>query len=83
MLSIFCSAHDIIALFQKLQRDDGSGHVDMDRTWDAMKEVRTTSGRILEDNELEKFLKLGAGEDKQIDIVKFINIISRIKQFRG
>ncbi|XP_021373578.1 uncharacterized protein LOC110463371 isoform X2 [Mizuhopecten yessoensis] len=77
------SVHEVIGLFNKVQRSDGSGNVDMDRTWEEMKEVKTMSGRVLTDPELEQFLRNGANENKEIDIRRFINVMVRIKTFRG
>ncbi|XP_060075971.1 uncharacterized protein LOC132555638 isoform X1 [Ylistrum balloti] len=77
------SLNDVIELFYKVQKDDSSGTVDMERTFDEMKQVKTMSGRILNDTELEQFLKKGTNENRELDFKRFINVIVRIKTFRG
>ncbi|XP_033732823.1 uncharacterized protein LOC117322162 isoform X2 [Pecten maximus] len=77
------SVHEVFELFNKAQKADGSGFVDMERTWEALKEIKTKSDRVLTEVELEQFLQKGTDENKEIDIKRFINIMVRIKTFRG
>ncbi|XP_069120333.1 uncharacterized protein [Argopecten irradians] len=73
---------DVFDLFNKVQKSDGSGFVDMERAWDALKEIKTKNDRVLTEVELEQFLQNGTDENKEIDIKRFINIIVRIKTYR-
>lgn len=76
------SIKDILATFKEIE-NDGTGQVDIEKLWDKLKERKTPSGRNFEETELEQLIKASAGDEKQIDVIKFVNLIIRMKQFRG
>ncbi|CAC5419974.1 unnamed protein product [Mytilus coruscus] len=73
---------DILATFKEIEKD-GTGQVDIEKLWDKLKAMKTSSGRNFEETELEQLIKASAGDEKQIDVIKFVNLICRMKQFRG
>lgn len=81
MTLFYFSAHDIIELFRKLEQD-GSGTIDIDKAFDALKNIDTGKGK-LSDEEIAMFLKTTAGESKTIDLHKFINMMCRLKVYKG
>ncbi|KAK3578802.1 hypothetical protein CHS0354_030221 [Potamilus streckersoni] len=76
------SANEYLDLFNKLDKDS-SGHADIGLTWEELKKLTTQTGRHPTDEELEQFIKGAAGQEKSINLNKFIGLISRIKQLRN
>lgn len=68
-------------MFKGLQ--DASGAADISGLWDFAKELKTLAGRVFGDEELETTIKSIAGEDRNIDRKKFIELVSRIKLTRN
>ncbi|VDI55704.1 Hypothetical predicted protein [Mytilus galloprovincialis] len=81
-LTVGVDIKDILATFKEIE-NDGTGQVDIEKLWDKLKERKTPSGRNFEETELEQLIKASAGDEKQIDVIKFVNLIIRMKQFRG
>lgn len=79
--TIGANAHDIIELFRKLEQN-GSGHIDIEKAFDALKNIDSGKGKLSED-EIEMFLKTTAGESKTIDMHKFLNMMCRLKVYKG
>lgn len=79
---IYSSIREIFSTFKEVEKD-GSGQVDFDKLWEKAKTMKTAAGRPLEESELENLIKASTGQEKQMDLVKFINLVCRIKQFRG
>ncbi|RUS90073.1 hypothetical protein EGW08_002186 [Elysia chlorotica] len=79
--TIGANAHDMIQMFRSIE-DGDSGNVDMEKTFDALKTVETGKGRLTDD-EIENFLKATAGESKTIDLHKFLNLLCRLKVYKG
>ncbi|CAG5130455.1 unnamed protein product [Candidula unifasciata] len=79
--TIGANAHDMIELFRKLEQD-GSGTIDIDKAFDALKSIDSGKGK-LSDEEIAMFLKTTAGESKTIDLHKFINMMCRLKVYKG
>jgi len=75
------NAHSIIELFHRLEKP-GTGEIDIEAAFDAMRDVESGKGK-LNDDEIAYFLKTTAGESKQIDLHKFINMMCRLKVYRG
>ena len=84
MLIVFFyySIGEILKTFREVEKD-GTGHADFDKLWEKMKTMKTSSGRNFEESEIEMLIKASAGQEKQIDLAKYINLIIRMKQFRG
>ncbi|XP_013066386.2 uncharacterized protein LOC106054862 isoform X2 [Biomphalaria glabrata] len=80
--TIGANAHDMIELFRKLEEQDGSGTVDIERAFEALKNVDSGKGKLSED-EIAMFLKTTAGDSKTIDLHKFLNMMCRLKVFKG
>ncbi|XP_041371879.1 uncharacterized protein LOC121385312 isoform X2 [Gigantopelta aegis] len=76
--TIGADAHEYLTLFHTLEKDH-SGCVDIEKCFDAMKTLKTGSGRYLEEREIEMFMKSTAGPSKSIDMPKFINLLCRVK----
>ncbi|XP_005113272.2 uncharacterized protein LOC101858468 [Aplysia californica] len=79
--TIGANAHEMIELFRQLEQD-GSGTIDIERAFEAMRSVDSGKGRLSEE-EIEMFLKTTAGESKEIDLHKFLNMMCRLKVYRG
>ncbi|XP_046357386.1 uncharacterized protein [Haliotis cracherodii] len=75
-------AHTYLAMFNDLQKDH-TGLVDIERLWDVLKVMKTAQGNTLEEKDVEMFIKSTAGSEKKIDLPKFINLLCRVKLFRG
>lgn len=76
------NANKYLDTYQSLIIDE-KGHVDIAKTWDFLKELKTLSGRCFDDEELETLIKSIAGEeDRSVDMEKFMELISRIKLTR-
>lgn len=69
-------------MFNDLQKDH-TGLVDIERLWDVLKVMKTAQGNTLEEKDVEMFIKSTAGSEKKIDLPKFINLLCRVKLFRG
>ncbi|KAI8778518.1 hypothetical protein BgiMline_025986 [Biomphalaria glabrata] len=80
--TIGANAHDMIELFRKLEEQDGSGTVDIERAFEALKNVDSGKGKLSED-EIAMFLKTTAGDSKTIDLHKFLNMMCRLKVYKG
>lgn len=74
-------AHNMLALFYQLE-EPGTGNVDIERTFEALKQVDSGKGKLTED-EIVMFLTTTAGYDKTIDLHKFLNMMSRINIYTG
>lgn len=83
MCCLFCGfrANAYLDAFKKLQ--DATGHADIAGLWDFAKQLKTLSGRVFADEELETTIKSIAGEDRNVDRKKFIELVSRIKLTRN
>lgn len=68
-------------LFNDLEKDH-SGCLDIEKAWDALKNMHTESGQTLEDTDVGALLKTAAGESKSIDLAKFINLLCRLKVYK-
>ncbi|KAK3769842.1 hypothetical protein RRG08_028509 [Elysia crispata] len=79
--TIGANAHDMIELFRSIE-DGDTGNVDMEKTFDALKTVESAKGPLTEE-EIEMFLKTTAGESKTIDLHKFLNLMCRLKVYKG
>ncbi|GFO20319.1 calmodulin-beta-like [Plakobranchus ocellatus] len=79
--TIGSNGHEMIQLFKKLEEGD-SGNIDMEKAFDALKTVETAKGQLSEE-EIEMFLKTTAGESKTIDLHKFLNLMCRLKVYKG
>ncbi|CAL1547588.1 unnamed protein product [Lymnaea stagnalis] len=79
--TIGANAHDMIELFRKLEKDN-SGNVDIDKAFEALKNVDSGKGKLSEE-EIAMFLKTTAGESKTIDLHKFLNMMCRLKVYKG
>ncbi|XP_029634049.2 uncharacterized protein LOC115209700 [Octopus sinensis] len=75
-------AQDMLTLFEKLEKDE-KGHIQIDAAWEAMKTMNTPSGRPLKETEIEMFLKAAAGEEKFIDLQKFVSLLCGLKLYKG
>ena len=71
----------MIELFRSIE-DGDTGNVDMEKTFDALKTVESAKGPLTEE-EIEMFLKTTAGESKTIDLHKFLNLMCRLKVYKG
>lgn len=72
----------MLNLFEKLEKDE-KGHIQIDAAWEAMRTMNTPSGRPLKETEIEMFLKAAAGEDKYIDLKKFVSLLCGLKLYKG
>lgn len=76
------NTNNYLDTYKKMTIDD-NGHVDIAKTWDFLKTLKTLSGRSFDDEELETLIKSIAGEaDRSVDREKFIELVSRIKLTR-
>ncbi|KAH9524368.1 hypothetical protein Btru_054282 [Bulinus truncatus] len=80
--TIGANAHDMIELFKKLEEQDGSGTVDIEKAFEALKNVDSGKGKLSED-EIAMFLRTTAGDAKTIDLHKFLNMMCRLKVYKG
>ena len=74
---------EILKHYNSLKKDDESGHVDVEKTWEVMKCLKTNSGRQPTDEEVERAIMTCAGDEKYIDFVRFIMLWCRVKQIRN
>ncbi|XP_059165900.1 uncharacterized protein LOC131948340 isoform X2 [Physella acuta] len=79
--TIGANAHDMIELFRKLEQE-GSGTVDIDKAFDELRAADSGKGK-LSDDEIAMFLRTTAGDSKTIDLHKFINMMCRLKVYKG
>lgn len=75
-------AAEMLSLFEKLEKDE-KGHIQIEAAWEAMKTMKTPSGRPLKETEIEMFLKAAAGEEKFIDLQKFVSLLCGLKIYKG
>uniref|UniRef100_A0A0B7A639 EF-hand domain-containing protein n=1 Tax=Arion vulgaris TaxID=1028688 RepID=A0A0B7A639_9EUPU len=75
------NAHNVIDLFRKLE-EDATGTVNIEKTFDALRNIETGKGKLTDD-EIEMLLKATAGESKTIDLHKFLNLMCRLKVYKG
>ena len=75
------SANAYLDSFNGLQ--DATGSIDIAGLWDFAKQLKTLTGRAFADEELETCIKSIAGEDRNVDIKKFVELVSRIKLTRN
>ena len=79
----FYSIQQIFKLFAELEKE-GTGLVDIDKTWDVLKTIKTASGDFIPDESLLMIIKTAAGEEERsVDIRKFISVYCRVKQHKG
>lgn len=67
-------------MFHQLEGDHGI--LNIEKAFDAMRDVESGKGKLT-DEEIAYFLKTTAGEAKQIDLNKFINMMCRLKVYKG
>ena len=82
VLALFARAKDIVEKFRELDKDN-SGKLDADEARAGLKELKTGSGRVLEDKEIDFFIKTTAGDDNMIDLGHFTNMLYRLKLYKG
>ncbi|GAB1600054.1 uncharacterized protein LOC115209700 [Argonauta hians] len=75
-------AQEMLNLFEKLEKDD-KGHIQIEAAFEAMRTMKTPSGRPLKETEIEMFLKAAAGEEKFIDLQKFVSLLCGLKLYKG
>lgn len=79
--TIGSNGHYMIELFRSIE-DGNSGKVDMDKAFEALRTVETGKGPLTEE-EISNFLKTTAGEAKSIDLHQFLNLLCRLKVYKG
>ncbi|CAG5125596.1 unnamed protein product [Candidula unifasciata] len=79
--TIGSNARDMIDLFRRLE-EGSTGTVNIEKTFDALRNIDTPKGK-LNDEEIEMLLKVTAGESKTIDLQKFLNLMSRLRVYKG
>ncbi|KAL8572959.1 hypothetical protein ACOMHN_013935 [Nucella lapillus] len=72
-------ARPMMDLFKGLEQSDGSGNVDMAKAFDTLLAMRKEGGLPVQEAELANALKAYAGEEKRIDLTKFINLMCCLK----
>ncbi|BFZ06277.1 hypothetical protein BsWGS_09317 [Bradybaena similaris] len=79
--TIGSNALEMMELFRKLE-DGCTGTVNIEKTFDALRNIDTPKGKLTDD-EIEMLLKVTAGESKTIDLQKFLNLMSRLRVYKG
>ena len=78
----FYRAQQIIEKFKEIDKD-GSGKIDANEAQEGLKALQTGTGRTLEQKEVEFFIKTTSGDDGQIDLGAFTNLLYRLKLYNA
>lgn len=73
------SAQEIVSKFKELDLD-GSGQLDPDEARMGLRQLRTATGRLLTDKEVDFFIQT-AGDNGVIDLGQFTNLLYRLKLY--
>ncbi|KAK3762414.1 hypothetical protein RRG08_061664 [Elysia crispata] len=85
---MFCTcmgehAQEIVAKFKDLDKD-GSGQLDAKEARAGLQEIKTATDRNLTEKEIDFFIQTTAGgEDGQIDLGQFTNLLYRLKLYQA
>merc|ERR1719334_3001490 len=74
------NAEEIVQKFKEMDTDN-SGMLDPDETRVGLKQLKTGTGRALEDEEIEFFIKTSANEEGLIDVGRFTNLLYRLRLY--
>ncbi|BFZ06261.1 hypothetical protein BsWGS_09300 [Bradybaena similaris] len=72
-------AQEIVSKFKELDLD-GSGQLDPDEARMGLRQLRTATGRLLTDKEVDFFIQT-AGDNGVIDLGQFTNLLYRLKLY--
>uniref|UniRef100_A0A0B6Z0P6 EF-hand domain-containing protein n=1 Tax=Arion vulgaris TaxID=1028688 RepID=A0A0B6Z0P6_9EUPU len=72
-------AQEIVTKFKELDQD-GSGQLDPDEARVGLRQLKTATGRLLTDKEVEFFIDT-AGDNGVIDLGQFTNLLYRLKLY--
>ncbi|XP_050405637.1 troponin C [Patella vulgata] len=75
------SAHDIVEKFKEMDKD-GSGMLEYEEAVEALKSLKTATGRNLEELEIEFFMKTMGVENGIINLGDFTNLLHRLKLYK-
>ncbi|KAL4228667.1 hypothetical protein ACF0H5_011712 [Mactra antiquata] len=75
-------AQEVVNKFKELDAD-GSGKLDADEAKEGLKTLKTATGRNLEEKEIDFFLKSSVGDDGQIDLGAFTNLLYTLKLYKA
>ncbi|XP_005104678.1 probable calcium-binding protein CML34 [Aplysia californica] len=83
---MFCTcmgehAQEIITKFKELDKD-GSGQLDGEEAREGLKELKTGTGRLLSEKEVDFFIQT-AGDGGVIDLGHFTNLLYRLKLYNA
>ena len=76
------SAKEVVEEFKKIDRD-GSGKLDVDEAREGLQHIKTATGRTLDPKEIEFFIQTASGEDGQMDLGAFTNLLYRLKLYQS
>ncbi|KAK3105843.1 hypothetical protein FSP39_006990 [Pinctada imbricata] len=74
------SAHEILDKFHALDTDR-SGKLDKEEARKGLEQMKTGTGRNLEEKEIEFFLKTTSDENGMIDLGMFVSLFTRLKLY--
>uniref|UniRef100_A0A0B7BKS0 EF-hand domain-containing protein n=1 Tax=Arion vulgaris TaxID=1028688 RepID=A0A0B7BKS0_9EUPU len=74
-------AQEIVSKFKELDKD-GSGQLDPEEARAGLHELKTATGRLLTDKEVDFFIQT-AGDDGSIDLGHFTNLLYRLKLYNA
>lgn len=75
-------AQEVINKFKEIDTD-GSGKLDVEEAKEGLKTLKTATGRNLEEKEIDFFLNSSKGEDGQIDLGAFTNLLYTLKLYKA
>ncbi|XP_046357395.1 mitochondrial substrate carrier family protein C-like [Haliotis rufescens] len=75
-------AQEIVQKFRELDAD-GSGKLDVEEARLGLKTLKTATGRVLEDKEIEFFIQTTGTDDNTIDLGHFVNLLHRLKLYNA
>lgn len=75
------SAAAMVEKFKELDKDN-SGKLDVDEARAGLMSMQTVGGRALEEREIDFFMKASLGEDNQVDLGAFANLLFRLKMYK-
>ncbi len=71
----------MIQKFDEMDKDK-NGYLDMTEARDGLKTLTTADGSLLDENEIDFFLKTASRDDQKLDLAEFANLLSRLKVYR-
>ena len=75
-----CSCKEVVNAFKQMDCD-GSGKLDAEEAREGLKALKTATGRPLDPKEIDFFIQTASGEDGQMDLGAFTNLMYRLKLY--